>query len=69
MVEKKGPTFSNYTISYTANLIPLVIGGLILRKLDESHLVVYELFKMVIQISISINNKAHDQNSSTCPNI
>ena len=46
----------------------LVIEGLTLRKLDESHLVVSELFKMIIQISISITHKAHHQNSSTYPN-
>ena len=47
---------------------PLVIGELALRKLDKSHLVVSELFKMVIQISISITSKAHHKNSSNYPN-
>ena len=41
----------------------LVIGGLALRKLNESHLVVFELFKMVIQISIFITKNACHQNS------
>ena len=37
------------------------------QNLGCSHLVVSKLFKMIFQISHSITNKAHQQNSSTDP--